>query len=139
MIDIAYFGKKLKIQESPKSKLKKKKELFISIIKMYEACWEKSNKLYDTFGVNLINYEEDFFIIMENLIYLHFGELHGRLIIWYIYERIDMETGDISSIILENTDDKGITTSKEIRIDTAEDLWNFLETYKPTNNETNEK
>lgn len=106
---------------------------------MYEACWEKSNKLYDTFGVNLINYEEDFFIIMENLIYLHFGELHGRLIIWYIYERIDMETGDISSIILENTDDKGITTSKEIRIDTAEDLWNFLETYKPTNNETNEK
>ena len=27
MIDIAYFGKKLKIQESPKSKLKKKKEL----------------------------------------------------------------------------------------------------------------
>jgi len=70
--DLLSFGQKLKVQESPKSKLKKKKELFVGLIQMYENCWLKSNALYNDFVINLVEYEEDFFIVLENLVYLTF-------------------------------------------------------------------
>jgi hypothetical protein len=129
-IDLSPFGHKLKLQESPKSKLKKKKELFIGLIQSYENCWFRSNALYNDFGINLIEYEEEFFIMLENLIYLHFGETKGQIIIWYIYDRVDMETGESGNIILENEDEHGNKSIIEYKVENAEQLWEFLNKYK---------
>lgn len=129
-IDISSFGHKLKIQESPKSRLKKKKELFIGIIQLFENCWLKSNALYNDFGINLIEYEEDYFILLENLVYLHFGEVKGRIILWFIYDRVDLETGESGNIVLENEDENGHLYTQEIKVETAEELWEFLSKYK---------
>ena len=132
--DLLPFGQKLKVQESPKSKLKKKKELFVGLIQMYENCWLKSNALYNDFGINLVEYEEDFFIVLENLIYLHFGETKGQIILWYIYDRVDMETGESGNIILENEDDLGNVNTIEYKVENVEQLWEFLNKYKSTIN-----
>jgi hypothetical protein len=129
-IDLSPFGQKLKFQENPKSKLKKKKELFIGLIQSYENCWFRSNALYNDFGINLIEYEEEFFIMLENLIYLHFGETKGQIIIWYIYDRVDMETGESGNIILENEDEHGNKSIIEYKVENAEQLWEFLNKYK---------
>ena len=129
-IDLSPFGQKLKFQESPKSKLKKKKELFIGLVQSYETCWFRSNALYNDFGINLIEYEEEFFIMLENLIYLHFGETKGQIILWYIYDRVDMETGETGNIILENEDEHGNTSTIEYKVENAEQLWEFLNKYK---------
>jgi hypothetical protein len=128
--DFLPFGQKLKIQESPKSKLKKKKELFVGLIQMYENCWLKSNALYNDFGLNLVEYEEDFFIVLENLIYLHFGETKGQIILWYIYDRVDMETGESGNIILENEDELGNINTIEYKVENVEQLWEFMNKYK---------
>jgi hypothetical protein len=129
-IDLSPFGQKLKFQENPKSKLKKKKELFIGLIQSYENCWFRSNALYNDFGINLIEYEEEFFIMLENLIYLHFGETKGQIILWYIYDRVDIETGESGNIILENEDEHGNKSIIEYKVENAEQLWEFLNKYK---------
>jgi len=128
--DLSPFGHKLKFQENPKSKLKKKKELFIGLIQSYENCWFRSNALYNDFGINLIEYEEEFFIMLENLIYLHFGETKGQIILWYIYDRVDIETGESGNIILENEDEHGNKSIIEYKVENAEQLWEFLNKYK---------
>jgi hypothetical protein len=129
-IDLSPFGHKLKFQESPKSKLKRKKELFIGLVQTYENCWFRSNALYNDFGINLIEYEEDLFIMLENLIYLHFGEIKGQIILWYVYDRVDIETGESGNIILENEDEKGNISTIEYKVENAEQLWEFLIKYK---------
>jgi hypothetical protein len=72
--------------------------------------------------------------MLENLIYLHFGETKGQIILWYIYDRIDIETGESGNIVLENEDELGNISIIEHKVENAEQLWEFLNKYKSQDN-----
>ena len=79
-------GNNLQIKESSKSIEKKKKSNFIKIITQFKNVWKVSNELGSEYGVNLVNYEDKYYRIIENLIFEHYGKWAGEIIMWWIYE-----------------------------------------------------
>ena len=79
-------GNNLQIKESSKSLEKKKKANFIKIITQFKNVWKVSNELGSEYGVNLVNYEDKYYRIIENLIFEHYGKWAGEIIMWWIYE-----------------------------------------------------
>lgn len=116
------FGKylSLKKQFSPLHE----KELFCEIIDLYEDSAIRSINLKENNGVNLNRYNEDFYIIIENLIYLKYGEWKTEIITWYVWERKDYDTGEIGLLEYSSDDSEEY---KEITIKCSEDLWDVLE------------
>ena len=79
-------GDNLQIKESSKSIEKKKKANFIKIITQFKNVWKVSNELGSEYGVNLVNYEDKYYRIIESLIYEHYGKWAGEIIMWWVYE-----------------------------------------------------
>jgi len=115
------FGKRLKFKESKKSRIKKEIDVFKSIIDTFEKCWEKSNKIYFEFQVGLMEYEEDFFVVIEDLILLKYGEWKAEIILWYIYYR-KSESGEIYPLILHEDGKK----ETKIILNNSEELFKLL-------------
>jgi hypothetical protein len=99
------------------------KELFCELVDMYEGLAIRSEKAFTEFGINLQSYEEEFFLTIENLFYLKYGEWKTSIITWYIWERKDIETDEIGVLewTNEDTDEK-----HEVILKCSEDLWDIL-------------
>ena len=99
------------------------KELFCELVDMYEGLAVRSEKAFTEFGINLQSYEEEFFLTIENLFYLKYGEWKTSIITWYIWERKDIETDEIGVLewTNEDTDEK-----HEVILKCSEDLWDIL-------------
>ena len=74
------------------------------------------------FGLGMSNYEEPFYLVIENLIYMHYGEWKGDITLWWLFERFD-EDGSVLPI---NLNDHIKETEEEIFIETVEELWEFI-------------
>lgn len=99
------------------------KELFCELVDMYEGLAIRSEKAFTEFGINLQSYEEEFFLTIENLFYLKYGEWKTSIITWYIWERKDIETDEIGVLEWTNED----TNEKhEVILKCSEDLWDIL-------------
>ena len=61
-------------------------------------------------------------LIIENLIILHYGELKGHIILWWLFERFD-DDAELLSIELNDIDTK---ENEELLIETPEQLWNLI-------------
>lgn len=115
-----HFGKNVNIK-SKKKKVLSEKETLIDIIILLEECFVRSSLLEQN-NLNIMNYEESFYIMVENLLYLKYGEHKTDIILWWVYDRFD-EEGELKPIKLISKED---SSEKEITIQTAEQLWDFL-------------
>jgi hypothetical protein len=116
------FGTKLRVTDSSKNAENKEKLLFIRLVTELDNCWVRTSFLHSQLKVDFWNYEEHFYHIIEDLIYLHFDEWKADLILWFVYDRIDAE-GDI--LDLEITPEG--KPAKKYKLKTAEDLWKIIE------------
>ena len=114
------FGKNLKVE--PKKKGLSEKELFIDIISVFDECNQRTEDLEETYMMGISNYDEAFYLMIENLLYIHYGEWKTDIILWWVYDRFGPE-GEIMAIELNDHD----SNSKEsVVVETAEQLWSFL-------------
>jgi hypothetical protein len=113
-------GKHLNIKSRTKNPTEK--DLFVEIINLLDECWIRSNVIEGQFGLGITNYEEPFYIVAENLIYMHYGEWQGDIILWWLFERLD-EEGSLLPINLNDHDKK---LEEEVFIETIEELWYFI-------------
>ena len=113
-------GKHLNIKSRTKDPTDK--DLFIEIINLLDECWTRSNVIEGQFGLGITNYEEPFYLIAENLIYMHYGEWQGDIILWWLFERLDED----ESLLPINLNDHDKEVEEEVFIETAEELWNFI-------------
>lgn len=122
-IDLNKLGKQLKLtkRKVPDKKLTDK-EIFIDLVSRLENNWNNSNNLYAKFKINLLEYEENFFSLIEDLILLHFGDWKTEIILWYVYGRID-EEGNIFSLMVSYQDKK---EQEEVIINNPSQLWDFI-------------
>jgi hypothetical protein len=79
------FGR-LKISKRDKSN---EKELFTETVILLEHCWLKTNFLHEEVKIDLWNYEESYYKVIENLIFMKYSEDVANLILWYVYDRFD--------------------------------------------------
>lgn len=103
------------------------KEMFVDLITRLDEAWGDSNKLFAKFKINLLEYEEGYFGLIEDLLLMKYGSWKTEIILWFVYGRID-ENGEIHplSLNLEGNEEKVI-------IKTPTQLWDLLnriENYK---------
>jgi len=91
-----------------------KREMFMDIVTKLELAINRSSLSSVELGINLSEYDELYFQIIDNLIFLAFGTSAGELISVYCYDRPPID----GFIVVE--DEKG----NEIKIDNVESLWN---------------
>ena len=115
------FNSPVKLKVKKQSIELKKKNIFISLINTYEQALEKSNKLQSEFDIDLFNYEESYFEVIDKLFLLMCGLDLYNIISYYFYERYDIEN-NINPII--EISESGVET--EIYLKTPEDLYNYL-------------
>ena len=114
------FGKHLTLKK--KTSPFQEKELFCDVIEILEATISRSRKLYKEYGLEFQEYDENFFIIIENLFYLNYGDWKTEIISWYLWERED-DQGNIGELEYED-----LSTGKKrvVIVKCSEDLWDIL-------------
>ena len=115
-----HFGKNVNIK-SKKKKILSEKETLIDIILLLDECFVRSSLLEQN-NLNIMAYEESFYLMIENLLYLKYGDNKTDIILWWVYDRFDDE-GELKPIKLLSKEDN---EKKEIMIQTAEQLYEFL-------------
>jgi len=115
------FGKNINIKK--RTTPLEEKELFCELVDMYEELAIRSEKLYSEWSLSLQDYEEAFFLTIENLFYLKYGEWKTQIITWYIWERKDIETDEIGLLEWTNEDTE---ETHEVILKCSEDLWDIL-------------
>jgi hypothetical protein len=114
------FGKNLNIKR--RNDEPTEKEIFLDIILIMDECWARTNHMEEVMKLGTADYEEPFYIVIENLIFLHYGEWKGNIILWWLFERFT-EEGDLLPVEI-NDQDKG--TTEEVFVETPEQLWELI-------------
>ena len=114
------FGKNVNIKS--KQKGLSEKELFIDIINVFDECNQRTEDLEETYMMGISNYDEAFYLMIENLLYIHYGEWKTDIILWWVYDRFGPE-GEIMAIELNDHDSN---SAESVIVETAEQLWSFL-------------
>lgn len=124
-IDLNSFGKNLQFKkrgENIPTENLSDKEMFIRIVDRLDKCWDDSNGLYDKFKISILEYEEGYYQIIEDLLNLQYGPWKAELILWYIFGRFDTD-GNMYPLIVQT---KGKEDEK-VFLKTPLQLWNFLD------------
>ena len=116
------FGKNLKFELSKKSKLSDEKKIFNDIINSLVYSKDRSMNAL-SLQIYLLDYDEIYLNIIEDLILLKYGEWRTDIIFWYIYERTD-EDGKIYPLLVEQENGE---EDEEVIISNPDELWDFLE------------
>jgi hypothetical protein len=120
------FGSKLKFSKSGKSE---EKEIFIETVVLLEHCWTRTNVMHEELGIDLWSYEETYYKVIENLIFLKYSESIANLILWYVYDRFDADGKLLGlSITLPGKE------PKLHMVKTPSGLWNLIEKINKANN-----
>jgi hypothetical protein len=114
------FGKNVNIKSKKKKELSEK-EIFIDIISLLDECFERSSTL-EEHALNITSYEEPFYIMIENLLFIKYGEWKTDIVLWWVYNRYD-EEGNVVAIKLNDHDNE---TEENVIVETTEQLWEFL-------------
>jgi hypothetical protein len=110
------------IKRKIKSIQNQKKDAFISIINKYDEALTRSVTLNSLYKIDLTDYEDPYYNIIDDLILLSWGPDIYSLIEFYFYKRIG-EDGEENFIEDEN--------GKQIYVRTPEDLYILIERLYP--------
>tara|TARA_R110000796_G_scaffold231454_1_gene349356 strand:- start:518 stop:937 length:420 start_codon:yes stop_codon:yes gene_type:complete len=114
------FNSKVIIKKQRKNQALKKKALFMSLITQYERSIAKSTKLRVEFSIDLFEYEEPFYSIMDKLMLLTWGDKIYELVSFYLYERENLD-GTLNFLVEINGDEE-----TEVFLETPEELYQYL-------------
>ena len=95
-------GKNVKATESEKSIKKREEKFFLELMDILCQV-EAYSKVADTIGINLTNYENNHFQVIEMLLEKIYGEFATTVTIWWIFESLKPD-GDVYPLI----DEKGV-------------------------------
>jgi len=87
------FGKNVNIKPKKQKELSEK-EIFTDIISLLDDCFSRSASL-EQHNLNITSYEEPFYIMIENLMVIKYGEWKTDIILWWAYDRFD-ENGELN-------------------------------------------
>ena len=93
------------------------REQFESIILLLEEIEVRSIILSNDLKIDLASYDEKFYMLIEKLLSIHFGDEANEIIFYYIYDRINPD-GSVNEL-RDETDNVVLLTSPS-------DLWDVV-------------
>lgn len=106
-------GAKVDISESSKTKAKREQEMFCKIVDLWDKTWQRGNKMFDEYQIDMGEYDSHFYQMIEGLFIMTYGEMKAEIIAWWVYERI-LEDGELAVIVTEDEVEHEIKNSKEL-------------------------
>ena len=124
-------GAKSNLRDKLPSKKSHEKELFCEILQNLQFVNSRTMGMKHDYKVNMMSYDDPFYVALENMFQLHYLQEQRNLINWWLYDKF-LPTGEI--LILTDT-----STEKIIPSDTPEDIWDLIMEIKEKNEKKDNK
>ena len=115
-------GTKSNLRDKLPSKKSHERELFCEILQNLQFVNGRTMGMKHDYKVNMMDYDDPFYIALENLLQLHYTQEQRNLINWWLYDKF-LPTGEM--LILTDKD-----TEEEIPSDTPEEIWDLISDIK---------
>lgn len=112
------------IRRRKRSESDKKMELFKQVINGLEEIQARAYIASYELNIDMNNYDEKFLEIIDALIYMNYGKDCYQLVSFYLFERINPETGAVNPVLIEET-------GEEVYLETPYDLYNLMRRINP--------
>ena len=103
-----------------------RKKLFCDMLYNLQFVNARTMGMIHDYKINMMDYDDPFYISIESLIKLNYNKEQQSLINWWLYDKF-LPSGDV--LILTNKE-----TDEIIPSDTPEDLWDLIKEYEKKNN-----
>ena len=115
-------GTKSSLRKKLPAKKSKEKELFCEMLQNLQFVNSRTMGMKHDYKVNMMDYDDPFYIALENLIQLHYTQEQRNVINWWLYDKF-LPTGEV--LILTNKE-----TEEVIPSETPEDIWDLIQEKK---------
>ena len=112
-------GAKSNLREKIHTKKDLERELFYDILRQLKFVNARTMGMKHDYKINMMDYDDPFYIAIENFFQLHYTQEQRNLVNWWLYDKF-LPSGEV--LIL--TDKK---TDEIIPSDTPEEIWDLIQ------------
>ena len=112
-------GTKSSLRNKLPSKKLREKELFCEILRNLQFVNGRTLGMKHDYQINMMEYDDPFYVAVENLFQLHYTQEQRNLINWWLYDKF-LPTGEV--LILTDKAEGDVIPS-----DTPEDIWELIQ------------
>jgi len=115
-------GTKSSLRNKLTSKKSREKELFCEILQNLQFVNGRTMGMKHDYKINMMDYDDPFYVTIENLLKLHYTQEQQNIINWWLYDKF-LPTGEI--LMLTNKE-----TEEVIPSETPDDIWNLIQEHE---------
>ena len=115
-------GTKSNLRDKLPAKKSKEKELFCEILQNLQFVNTRTMGMKHDYKINMMDYDDPFYIAIENLFQLNYTQEQRNLVNWWLYDKY-LPTGEVLILTDKETNDV-------IPSDTPEDIWDLIQEQK---------
>ena len=115
-------GAKGNLRDKLPAKISYKRDLFCQVLQNLQFVNGRTLGMKHDYKVNFMDYDDSFYVIIENMFLLHYTQEQRNVINWWLYDKF-LPTGEV--LILTHKD-----TEEVIPSETPEDIWDLIQQRK---------
>ena len=118
-------GAKSSLRDKLPAKKSLKKQLFCEILQNLQFVNSRTMGMKHDYKINMMDYDDPFYVTIENLLKLHYTQEQQNVINWWLYDKF-LPTGEV--LMLTNKE-----TEEVIPSETPEDIWELVQEHEKKN------
>ena len=118
-------GAKSNLRDKLPAKISYKKQLFCEVLQNLQFINGRTLGMKHDYKINFMEYDDPFYISLENMFKLHYTQEQRNIINWWLYDKF-LPTGEI--LMLTNKE-----TEEVIPSETPEDVWDLIQEHEKKN------
>ena len=118
-------GAKSSLREKLPVKISHEKKLFCEVLQNLQFVNGRTLGMKHDYKVNMMDYDDPFYVAIENLFRLHYTQEQRNVINWWLYDKF-LPTGEV--LVLTNKE-----TEEVIPSDTPADIWDLIQEHEKKN------
>ena len=107
-------GTKSSLRDKLPSKKSREKQLFCEVLQNLQFVNSRTMGMKHDYKVNFMDYDDPFYVTIENLLKLHYTKEQQNVINWWLYDKY-LPTGEVLNLVNKETEEV-------IPSDTPEDI-----------------
>ena len=118
-------GAKSSLREKIHTKRDHEREMFCTTLRQLQFVNARTMGMKHDYKVNMMDYDDPFYVAIENLINLQFSQEQQNLINWWLYDKV-LPTGEV--LLLTHKE-----TEEVIPSEPPEDIWELIQEHEKKN------
>jgi hypothetical protein len=115
-------GAKSNLRDKLPAKKSKEKQLFCEILQNLQFVNGRTMGMKHDYKINMMDYDDPFYVAIENLLKLHYTQEQRNVISWWLYDKF-LPTGEV--LVLTDKETEEIIPSE-----TPEEVWELIQEHK---------